>query len=80
MRVHFIPWGAVMGKKNPSSDEAKLQATEPVMTDADMGDLNPSSDEASADLGDLNNPAVGTADLGKLPPLAKFKKFQKKGK
>lgn len=54
-----------MAKKNPSSD-VPLQDV-PVQ-------------ETTADLGDLNQPVKDTVDLGKLPPLAKFKKFEKKGK
>lgn len=76
MRLHFIPWGYVMAKRNPSSDDAQLNANTP----NDLGGLNPSSDDAKADLGGLDTPAEETVDLGKLPPLAKFKKFQKKGK
>lgn len=65
-----------MAKKNPLSDDAQLNANMP----DDLGGLNPSSDDAQTDLGSLNTPADETVDLGKLPPLAKFKKFQKKGK
>ena len=56
MRLYLIPWGYVMAKRNPSSDDA------------------------TTDLGAINAPIGETVDLWKLPPLAKFKKFQKKGK
>lgn len=68
-----------MAKKNPSSD-VPLQDVPVQETTADLGGLNPSSDGATTDLGDLNQPVKDTVDLGKLPPLAKFKKFEKKGK
>lgn len=68
-----------MGKKNPSSD-VPLQDKPVQEPAADLGGLNPSSDGATTDLGNLDNPVKDTLDLGKLPPLAKFKKFKKGNK
>lgn len=74
-----------MAKKNPSVDDVKLMdkmpENETPKADADLGALNPSvDDQSSEDLGSLDKSADITVDLGKLPPLAKFKKFQKKDK
>lgn len=73
-----------MAKKNPLVDDVKVTEENPEETskkDADLGTLNPSvDDKSSADLGGLDESADIMVDLGKLPPLAKFKKFQKKGK
>ena len=73
-----------MAKRNPSVDDVKLDEmseNETPKADADLGTLNPSvDDQSSEDLGGLDKSADITVDLGKLPPLAKFKKFQKKGK
>ena len=45
-----------------------------------MAKRNPSSDDATTDLGAINAPVGETVDLGKLPMLAKFKKFKKGAK
>lgn len=50
----------------------------------DMGTVTETANVAPqddvTDCGSITVPATETVDLGKLPPLAKFKKFQKKGK
>lgn len=82
MRVYLIPWGYVMAKRNPSSDDApKMDDVPEVAPESqDLGSVNPSSDDATTDLGALDAPAQKTVDLGKLPMLAKFKKFKKGAK
>lgn len=68
-----------MARRNPSSD-VPLQDAPVQEPAADLGGLNPSSDDATTDLGGLDAPAGETVDLGKLPMLAKFKKFKKGAK
>lgn len=82
MRVYLIPWGYVMAKRNPSSDDAPQMdnVTEGAPESQDLGSMNPSSDDATTDLGAINAPVGETVDLGKLPMLAKFKKFKKGAK
>ena len=82
MRVYLIPWGYVMAKRNPSSDDAPRMDNVPkgAPESQDLGSMNPSSDDATTDLGAINAPVGETVDLGKLPMLAKFKKFKKGAK
>lgn len=82
MRVYLIPWGYVMAKRNPSSDDAPQMDNVPedAPESQDLGSMNPSSDDATTDLGAINAPVGETVDLGKLPMLAKFKKFKKGAK
>lgn len=71
-----------MAKRNPSSDDAPQMGNVPEATQEsqDLGSMNPSSDDATTDLGAINAPVGETVDLGKLPMLAKFKKFKKGAK
>lgn len=70
-----------MAKRNPSSDDAPLDnVPETAPESQDLGSMNPSSDDATTDLGAINAPVGETVDLGKLPMLAKFKKFKKGAK
>lgn len=71
-----------MAKRNPSSDDAPQMGNVPEATQEsqDLGSMNPSSDDVTTDLGAINAPVGETVDLGKLPMLAKFKKFKKGAK